>query len=79
MFMLASLPECEIMLAKRVKALKALWRDSTTPEVQRPLSLLCVWDGGVFKELKSCVFGVFFLLLSHRSLGRCTEPLEQRL
>lgn len=61
MLMLASLPECGIMLDKRAKPLKALSRASTAPEVQRPLTLLCVWDGAVFERTdEPCVWDVFF-------------------
>lgn len=68
MLMLALLPECGIMLAKRVKALKALCRASTAPDVQRPLTLLCVWDGGVFEGIEElCVWGVFSTAVSQVS------------
>lgn len=78
--MLALLPEHGVMLAKRVKALKTLRGAVTAPEVQRPPTLLCVWDdAGTSERIRElCVWG-FPLLLSHRSLGRGTEPLEQRL
>lgn len=60
MLMLPLLPECGITLAKRVKALKALQRASTAPEVQRPLTLPCVGDGGVFGGTEElCVQAVF--------------------
>lgn len=59
--------------------MKAFWRASTAPEVQRPLTHLCVWDGGVFEALEELSVWAGFLLLSHWSLGRRTEALKQRL
>lgn len=76
MLMLALLPELGIRETRRVKATESVLESFHSPRgakaTDSPLS-------GMEECLRSCLFGLIFLLLSHCSLGRCTELLKQRL